>query len=66
GARRVLATLWRIDDRSAAAFMTEFHRQRLETGSMATALAQAQRRLLHAPGTRTPVHWAAFTLSGVS
>ena len=64
GAARVLATLWRIDDRSAASFMTEFHRQRIATRSMSTALAQAQRSLLHAPATRPPVFWAGFTLSG--
>ena len=64
GAARVLATLWRIDDRGAATFMTEFHRQRIATGSVSTALAQAQRTLLHAPGTRAPVYWAGFTLSG--
>ena len=64
GAARVLATLWRIDDRSAAGFMDEFHHQRVATRSVSTALAQAQRTLLHDPATRSPVYWAGFTLSG--
>jgi CHAT domain-containing protein len=31
---------------------------------VSTAVAQAQRTLLHAPETRAPVFWAGFTLSG--
>lgn len=65
GARRVLASLWNVDDSSTATLMGAFYRGLLTEGlSPAAALRQAQRRLLADPATRAPYHWAAFTLHG--
>jgi CHAT domain-containing protein/Tfp pilus assembly protein PilF len=63
GARNVIATLWRIEDRGAAVFAAEFYRQ-LETADPAEALARTQRAM---QGNRTysaPYYWAGYVLSG--
>ena len=65
GARRVLASLWNVDDGSTAALMGAFYRGLLVDGlPPGAALRKAQRTLLTDPATRSPYHWAAFTLHG--
>lgn len=65
GAQRVLASLWRVQDRAAAELMTAFYRSLLVDGRPAAeALADAQRALLGDPRRRDPYHWAVFVLQG--
>jgi CHAT domain-containing protein/tetratricopeptide (TPR) repeat protein len=65
GARQVLATLWRVEDRAAAELMTRFYRALLEHGlPPAAALRQAQLSLRSERRFRHPYHWAAFILIG--
>ncbi|MFM7086374.1 MAG: CHAT domain-containing protein [Cyanobium sp.] len=65
GSRRVLASLWNVDDSSTAVLMAAFYRALLEEGrTPAAALRQAQLSLLADPRWRAPYHWAAFTLHG--
>jgi CHAT domain-containing protein len=64
GAANVLATQWRVEDRSTAALMEAFY-TRLATGMPAAgALAEAQRTFLSRPAVRDPFYWAGFALSG--
>jgi len=63
GARNVVATLWRIEDRSAAVLAGSFYRA-LPGSSPAEALAAAQRSLLRTERYRRPYYWAAYVLSG--
>ena len=63
GARNVVATLWRIDDRGATEFATRFYRE-LSTTSPADALAAAQRAMIHDARYAAPYYWAAYTISG--
>ena len=65
GARAVLVSLWRVDDRVAATFMTDFYR-RLESGmSAADALRATRTSWLTRKGTDGhPDRWAAFVLVG--
>jgi CHAT domain-containing protein len=63
GAQNVVATLWRIDDRSAAALAGRFSRA-LTTTSPAEALATAQRELIRGATYRDPYYWAAYVVSG--
>lgn len=63
GARNVVSTLWRIEDRGAAAFATAFY-QELASRNPAEALARAQRSMIAAPEYTSPFYWAAYTLSG--
>lgn len=65
GATRVVASLWRVDDRATAAFMGEFYRALLiEHSSAAGAIRSAQRRLASDSRWASPYYWAGFVLQG--
>jgi len=65
GARRVVATLWPVDDRASAAFMQAFYtallRDRLAPEQ---ALLVAQATLRDSERWHAPAYWAAFVLQG--
>jgi CHAT domain-containing protein len=63
GAPAVVATLWRIEDSSAANLASSFY-EGLARLSPVEALARAQRELLSNPDTRAPFFWAAYVLNG--
>ncbi len=63
GARDVVATLWRVEDRGAAELAARFYRG-LPRQSAAEALATAQRDLLSGSPYRSPYYWAGYVLSG--
>ena len=65
GARSVLVSLWRVDDRSTALLMERFYRPLLTRGMpRERALSLAKRALLADPRTRSPFAWAPFVLIG--
>ncbi|PYQ63801.1 MAG: hypothetical protein DMF53_09235 [Acidobacteria bacterium] len=65
GVPRVVASLWKVEDRTTAELMSRFYRalwvQRL---SPAAALREAQRSLRRDPRYRAPHSWAGFVLQG--
>ena len=65
GAPRVIASLWRVNDRAAAEFMAHFYEalfsQRQPPGK---ALRIAQMKMWRSEQWRSPQHWAAFILQG--
>lgn len=63
GARNVIATLWRVEDRGAAEFAARFYRH-FPGVPAAEALALAQRDMLAEPKWRAPYYWAGYVLSG--
>jgi CHAT domain-containing protein len=65
GAERVLASLWRVEDRATAELMRRFYRGVLGEGQRpAAALRAAQVSMLGEERWRAPYHWAAFVLQG--
>ena len=64
GARSLLVSLWRVDDKSTRELMTSFYRQYLEHGNKGLALknAMAQTRRKYPE----PKYWAGFTLVGLA
>ena len=66
GARSSLLSLWKVDDRATAAFMTSFYKKLKDEKGRADALAATQKefRSHPFPGWRHPYVWAAFQLSG--
>lgn len=65
GARHVLASLSRVEDRATTALMQRFYAALLKRGSSpAAALREAQRSLKAHPRWRAPLYWAAFTVHG--
>ena len=65
GAPRVVASLWRIDDRATAELMTRFYRGMLKDGlPPAAALRAAQVSMWKDNRWSGPHYWAAFTIQG--
>jgi CHAT domain-containing protein/tetratricopeptide (TPR) repeat protein len=67
GAPRVVASLWRIDDRATAELMRRFYTKMLRADNPlrpAAALHEAQVEMWRSERWRSPYYWAAFTLQG--
>ena len=65
GARRVLASLWKVDDRATAVFMGHFYTALLARRlPPADALAAAQDEMKRDPAWQAPYYWAGFVLQG--
>lgn len=65
GAKRVMATVWSVDDRAAARLMAKLYESMLSGGAPpARALREAQTAMLRDPRWSDPYYWAAFTLEG--
>lgn len=65
GARRVMASLWRVQDRPTAELMVLFYRGLLEEGlAPSAALRQAQRAIRRERRWQDPAYWAGFILEG--
>jgi CHAT domain-containing protein len=65
GAPRVVASLWRIDDRATAELMKRFYTGMLrEKLRPAAALREAQVSMLKEKRWQAPYYWSAFTLQG--
>ncbi len=66
GAPRVVASLWKVDDRATAELMKRFYGAMLGPHALrpAAALRAAQIEMMKTAGWENPYHWAAFTLQG--
>jgi CHAT domain-containing protein/tetratricopeptide (TPR) repeat protein len=66
GARRVLASLWRVDDAATAELMKRLYEGMLGQKRLApaAALREAQLWMMKQPRWRDPYYWAGFVLQG--
>ena len=65
GAPRVIATVWEVDDRATAEFMTRFYKGILqEKLTAAVSLRAAQLALLQDPRWSSPYYWGGIVLQG--
>jgi CHAT domain-containing protein len=65
GAERVMASLWRVEDRATAELMSHFYRAMLQEGlPPAAALRKAQLAIRDNPRWHDPFFWAPFVLQG--
>jgi CHAT domain-containing protein len=65
GTRRVLATLWKVDDEASSELMTRFYRGVLQGGlGPSAALREAQLEMSRNPRWADPFYWAPFVLEG--
>jgi CHAT domain-containing protein len=65
GAKRVMASLWSVEDRATAELMKRFYAGMLgQNQPAATALRAAQLQMLKDKRWTAPYYWAAFTLQG--
>ncbi|MDZ8185991.1 MAG: CHAT domain-containing protein [Nostoc sp. ChiSLP02] len=65
GARSTIASLWQIDDKSTAMFVSAFY-QELKSGKItkAEAVHRAQLKLLRHPNYKAPSFWSSYVLIG--
>ncbi|MEM7350945.1 MAG: CHAT domain-containing protein, partial [Acidobacteriota bacterium] len=65
GARRVVVSLWNVDDEATAVLMEHFYRKLLQDGQSAgAALRSARARVASDPRWQAPYYWAGFVLQG--
>lgn len=65
GSKRVVASLWKVNDRSTAELMKHFYHMILVNKlSPATALRKAQLSMLQTKTWQSPYYWASFHLQG--
>jgi CHAT domain-containing protein len=65
GARRVVASLWQVDDLATAELMARFYHGMLKEGQRpAEALRKAQLEVSKQKRWASPFYWAGFTLQG--
>jgi CHAT domain-containing protein/Flp pilus assembly protein TadD len=65
GSRRVVASLWKVDDAATAQLMVRFYRQMIVNGlKPAAALRAAQLDLSKENRYRNPYFWAGFVIQG--
>ncbi len=65
GARSTLASLWSLDDKSGARFVSQFYHELAHRKvTKAEALQKAQLSLLQNQDYRAPIHWAPYVLVG--
>jgi CHAT domain-containing protein len=65
GAPRVIASLWRVDDRATAELMKRFYQGMFKAGlSPAAALRAAQVSMLNEKRWTAPHYWSGFTSQG--
>jgi len=65
GARRVVVSLWNVNDQATAELMARFYRGMLrENKTPAAALRAAQTEMARQKQWQSPYYWAAFVLQG--
>jgi tetratricopeptide (TPR) repeat protein len=64
GARRVVASLWPVDDQATAALMSSFFAELGRSNDCATALSKARETVRANPKWSDPFYWAPFVLTG--
>ncbi len=65
GTRRVVASLWRVDDEATSELMSRFYHHMFVEGQTASAALRAsQLDLLRSPRWHSPAYWAAFVMAG--
>jgi CHAT domain-containing protein/Tfp pilus assembly protein PilF len=64
GTPSILATLWKVDDRSTSILMEHFYRNWQKGMSKPEALRQAQITLKNIPQYKHPFYWAPFVMIG--
>jgi CHAT domain-containing protein len=65
GARRVVASLWKVDDSATAELMAQFYKEMFTNGKRpAAALQAAQKNIAAQRRYHSPYYWAGFVLQG--
>jgi len=65
GSRRVVVSLWSVNDAATSELMAKFYQKILQGGkNPVQALREAQLEMWNSQDRRSPYYWAAFTVQG--
>ena len=65
GSKSVVASLWKVDDRTTAMLMADFYQSLLKQGmTPAAALRQAKLKMMREKQWAAPYYWAGFVFQG--
>ena len=65
GARRVVVSLWSVNDAATSELMAKFYQKMLQEGqNPVKALREAQLEMWNSSNRKSPYYWAAFTVQG--
>jgi len=64
GARNIIISLWKIDDRDSKELMVDMYRHYFSGASISTSLRNAKLKLIKNPETSFPKYWSGFVLVG--
>jgi CHAT domain-containing protein len=65
GARRVVVSLWSVNDVATSEVMAKFYQKMLQEGeNPVSALRSAQLEMWKSQNWQSPYYWAAFTVQG--
>ncbi|HBB34063.1 MAG TPA: hypothetical protein DDZ80_19265 [Cyanobacteria bacterium UBA8803] len=65
GAKRVVVSLWSVNDIATSELMSKFYQNMLQSGqNPVTALREAQLEMWNSGQWQSPYYWAAFTVQG--
>jgi CHAT domain-containing protein len=65
GSRRVVVSLWSVNDAATSELMAKFYQKLLQGGqNPLQALREAQLEMWNSPNRQSPYYWAAFTVQG--
>jgi CHAT domain-containing protein len=65
GAKSVVASLWKVDDRATAVLMNHFYKDMFQKGmTPAAALQSAKLKMMRDPQWSAPYYWAGFVVQG--
>jgi CHAT domain-containing protein len=65
GAKRIVMSLWKVDEEGSAKFMDLFYTELLDGGDVLSAFNKAQSKLREIPDFQDPYIWGAFILVGI-
>ena len=66
GSRRVISTLWSVDDEASKKFMISFYTGMLREGlDPAEALRESEINMMRSTSMKAPYYWAAFNLTSI-
>lgn len=65
GSKRVIVSLWNVQDQATASLMADFYREMLEGGVVpSAALRRAKLKMYERGAWRAPYYWSAFIIEG--
>jgi CHAT domain-containing protein len=67
GAKKIISTVWDVDDNVSKQLMAKFYRNLLHSGlDSPEALRRSQMEIMHESSTKAPYYWAGFIVTSTA